>query len=203
MAGPVCFGVYGVKRADKGVVVLGSAVKKDVIPLIVRSKAPELMTFICKSVAERLAPGRGVSVKYNDNLEIYAHCESSNLSGIYVFVFTNPAFPVRSARAAASDTLQWLDGKLSANPKLHESVINSELASRAEKFQDPANIDKIERITKEVEETKAIMVENIEKLLQRGESIDELVKTSEDLSMQSKNFAISAKKLRRKCCIVM
>lgn len=75
-------------------------------------------------------------------------------------------------------------------PKLFNQIVS---------FQEPEKVDKIYAINKSLDETKEIMLKNIEKVLARGENIDELVKKSHDLSKSSKKFYKTAKKMNR-CC---
>ena len=66
-------------------------------------------------------------------------------------------------------------------------------------YQNPENYDKITKINKNIESVKIIMLQNIEKVLERGEKIDDLVRKSHDLSKTSKKFYKTSKKLN-KCC---
>ena len=75
-------------------------------------------------------------------------------------------------------------------PDLFEKIVS---------FQEPEKIDKILAINNAIDETKVIMLKNIEKVLARGHDIDELVKKSHDLSISSKKFYKQAKKMNR-CC---
>jgi len=59
--------------------------------------------------------------------------------------------------------------------------------------------DNISRIKSTISETMVIAHENIDKLLQRGHNIDELVEKSQNLSMTSKIFYKTAKK-HNSCC---
>jgi synaptobrevin family protein YKT6 len=54
-------------------------------------------------------------------------------------------------------------------------------------------------VQREIEEVKLIMVENIDKVLERGEKIDDLVEKSNTLSIESKKFYKKSKKLNS-CC---
>lgn len=55
---------------------------------------------------------------------------------------------------------------------------------------------KIEAVRKEVEETKKIMLDNIDKLIERGKKIERLKEKSEGLSDQSHMFATQARRLK-------
>ncbi|EDQ89266.1 uncharacterized protein MONBRDRAFT_37114 [Monosiga brevicollis MX1] len=58
--------------------------------------------------------------------------------------------------------------------------------------------DALDRARGEIEGVKHVMVENIEKVLQRGEQIDIMVEKAEDLSHESKRFQTSARKLKNR-----
>jgi len=75
------------------------------------------------------------------------------------------------------------------------------LSDILDKSQNPNEVDKMYNITQMIESTKEIMKQNIEKVLERGENIDELVQKSKDLSKSSKDFYKTSKKFNR-CCII-
>jgi hypothetical protein len=60
----------------------------------------------------------------------------------------------------------------------------------------------IKNIKAELEETKAIIYDDFNKLLTRGEKLDDLIKKSDQLSETSKMFWDHSKKLNR-CCIIL
>lgn len=61
--------------------------------------------------------------------------------------------------------------------------------------------DEIYKIQKTIDATKCIMVDAIDKVLERGEKIDDLVSKSNDLSEGSKLFYKETKKMNS-CCII-
>jgi synaptobrevin family protein YKT6 len=69
-------------------------------------------------------------------------------------------------------------------------------------YAEPAKVDKLMKLDKQLLETKDILVKTIDKVLQRGEKLDELVEKSSGLSAQSKQFYKAARKTNS-CCIVM
>lgn len=62
------------------------------------------------------------------------------------------------------------------------------LAGYIKDYQDPNNADSIMKIQRELDETKIVLHQTIESVLQRGEKIDSLVAKSDGLSAQSKMF---------------
>jgi synaptobrevin family protein YKT6 len=63
-----------------------------------------------------------------------------------------------------------------------------ELTSYLAKYQNPEEADSIMKINKELEETKIVMMQTIDSMMERGEKIDNLVAKSDGLSAQSKMF---------------
>lgn len=69
------------------------------------------------------------------------------------------------------------------------------------KFQEPKHFDKITKLQDDIEEVKEIMQNNVQKVLERGEKLDEMVEKSEDLSRSSQEFYKASRKLNR-CCFL-
>lgn len=78
-------------------------------------------------------------------------------------------------------------------PKLEEALRD---------YQDPTQVDKIMKLDKQLAETKDILHKTIDKVLERGERLDDLVDRSAALSSQSKLFYKQAKKTNS-CCVIM
>ncbi|CAM6035315.1 unnamed protein product [Sphagnum compactum] len=64
--------------------------------------------------------------------------------------------------------------------------------------EHPEEMNKISKIKSQVTEVKGIMMDNIEKVLDRGEKIELLVDKSENLRFQADNFQRHGRSLRRK-----
>ena len=67
------------------------------------------------------------------------------------------------------------------------------------RFQDPTKSDAMSRLQADLDDTKIVLHNTIEAVLQRGEKLDDLVDKSEALTMQSKAFYKTAKKTNS-CC---
>ena len=68
-------------------------------------------------------------------------------------------------------------------------------------YQEPTKVDRIARVDKQLADTKDILYNTIDAVLQRGEKLDDLVDKSASLSAQSKIFYKTAKKTNS-CCVV-
>jgi hypothetical protein len=57
-------------------------------------------------------------------------------------------------------------------------------------------------IQENLEETRAIMTKNLEMALARGESLRSMLEKAEDISRQSRIFALESGKVRECCSII-
>lgn len=83
----------------------------------------------------------------------------------------------------------------------------SSLATHKEKpvtpvCQDPAVADKLTKIQRDLDDTKVVLHQTIESMLNRGEKLENLVDKSSDLSMASQMFYKQARKTNS-CCRLM
>ncbi|KAL7541575.1 hypothetical protein ACHAXR_011916 [Thalassiosira sp. AJA248-18] len=60
-----------------------------------------------------------------------------------------------------------------------------------------SNVDSLSQVQNQIEDVKGVMVENIEKVLERGEKIELLVDKTDRLNQQAFQFKSSSKKLRQ------
>mmetsp|Transcript_20750 Transcript_20750/g.49309 ORF Transcript_20750/g.49309 Transcript_20750/m.49309 type:complete len:219 (-) Transcript_20750:765-1421(-) len=71
------------------------------------------------------------------------------------------------------------------------------LMKQLDYYSSNPNADKLNRVKGEIEDVKAVMVENIEKVLERGERIELLVDKTENLNQQAFKFKKQSSQLKR------
>lgn len=86
--------------------------------------------------------------------------------------------------------------------KRNEAIVWPPLEQSLAKYQDPVNADQIMRIQRNLDETRDVLHQTIDSVLQRGEKLEDLVERSGELSAQSKLFYKQAKKANS-CCVVI
>ncbi|KAJ6688547.1 VESICLE-ASSOCIATED MEMBRANE PROTEIN 722-LIKE [Salix koriyanagi] len=64
--------------------------------------------------------------------------------------------------------------------------------------EHPEEISKLAKVKAQVSEVKGVMMENIEKVLDRGEKIELLVDKTENLHQQAQDFRSQGTQIRRK-----
>jgi len=94
--------------------------------------------------------------------------------------------------------------------EMHDSF-SRVLLERIDFFSNSKNIDSITRVKGEIEDAKTIMVQNIDKVLERGGKIEILVDKTEELNSHSQSFKQKSTKLKRHmwwknckmCCVLV
>ena len=125
-------------------------------------------------------------------------------SGLACSVITNPSYPARVAVSLAKQLVEQFDSEVSAWSTASEGAFSSwkPLADSLVKFQTPSEADKYLRVRAKLDATKATLISTIDDVLKRGEKLEDLMKTSTDLSEASKKFYKEARKTDS-CCAVM
>lgn len=170
-----------------------------------RKGASEFMSFTSKMVSSRTQPGQRQSVQEQDYM---CHCytRQDSLAGV---ILTDKEYPSRVVYTLISKLLEeyatkhpnWLEHQQIATPNTSENF--PALPNWLAKYQDPQQADSLSRVQKELDETKIVLHQTLEGLLNRGEKLDDLVNRSDMLSESSKAFYTTAKKTNSWCCTIM
>lgn len=114
---------------------------------------------------------------------------------------TDKEYPGRVAHDVIGQALKKFAAQCSDWDSMDKdaSVNVPQVAALLKKYQTPAEVDAIMKIQADVDETQAIMVKNIDQLLERHEKLEDLAAKSDDLSLQSKTFMKQSKKMNS-CC---
>jgi len=74
------------------------------------------------------------------------------------------------------------------------------LRQKCDFYRDNAEADVIASVKSKIDETREVMVDNIDRILERGEKIELLVDKTENMQQQAFKFERSAKSLKRAMC---
>ncbi|VDN54947.1 unnamed protein product [Dracunculus medinensis] len=187
------------KTSDSKVKCLKSAFDLTSFSFFQRSSVQEFMSFTGKLLVERSATPSRSSVKEND---YYCHTFVRE-DGLSAVCITDSEY---QSRVAFTLLRRVLDDFASKVPSFQLVQIKNEkdclytgLPELLTKWQNPREADAMTRVQEEVEETKVVLHNTIQSVLDRGEKLDDLVAASEGLSNQSKLFYTQARKMN-KCC---
>lgn len=163
-----------------------------------RGSVQEFMAFVSKTIVERTQTAARQSVKEGEYM-CHVYVRGDNLAGVLI---SDHDYPHRVSHTLITKLLD--DFAMSVPPASwpvgSEATISfPQLFTYLAKYQNPREADAMTKIQDELDETKIILHNTIEAVLQRGEKLDDLVAKSEGLSMQSKAFYKTARKTNS-CC---
>jgi synaptobrevin family protein YKT6 len=165
----------------------------------------EMATFISKLLTEKTQPGYRQQIEQKENIG-YVH---KKMDGITCVLITDQDYPLRVAfdivRKTQNDFSDFLSNQnkpiKDANTDSFFSAFNAQLKQTLDTYQDPTKGDSLTKVKKDLEETKEVLHQALEKLLDRGDHIDNLIERSEELSLSSKEFYRRTKD--SKCCTIL
>ena len=178
-----------------------------------RGTVQDMMAFMAKTVSERTQPTQRQSIQENNfTAHVHARPAVDGISGVLV---SDSEYPVRVAFSLLNKLLEEFLMKVPKSswqaqamdiastgsiPSKGDGIVRTSDFPFAQdylaRYQDPRQADTILRVQQELDDTKIVLHNTIDSVLQRGEDLDKLVEKSGSLSQQSKMFYKSAKKVR-------
>ena len=159
-----------------------------------------MITFLTKTFIKRTDSGTRQSITH-EGYVVHCYVRSDGLAGT---VTTDMEYPARVAFVLLGQLLDDFVGEYGDTWKnciTPESIAFPKADEYLEKYQNPAEADKVSKIQKDLDETTQILHKTIDSVLERGVKLDNLVERSNDLSAQSKMFYKQAKKTNS-CCVI-
>eukprot|EP01038_Epipyxis_sp_PR26KG_P012780 gene12780-17136_t len=165
-----------------------------------RGTVKEMVTFFNKTIAKRTPLGQRQSVQ-NEEYFVHVYMRADGLCGC---ITCDAEYPPRVAFSLLTKLLEDFNAYY---PKWSQEVRNEaitwpQLDNDILRYQDPANADQIMRIQRNLDETRDVLHNTIDSVLQRGEKLEDLVERSGELSTQSKLFYKQAKRANSCCAVV-
>lgn len=159
-----------------------------------------MLMFLTKTFMKRTEPGQRQSVEH-EGYVVHCYVRSDGLGGT---VTTDLEYPARVAFVLLGQLLEDFGAEHGDSWKTvttPESIAFPAAETYLQKYQNPAEADKVTKIQRDLDETTQILHKTIDSVLERGVKLDNLVDKSNDLSAQSKLFYKQAKKTNS-CCVI-
>eukprot|EP00929_Paragymnodinium_shiwhaense_P036456 TRINITY_DN19536_c1_g1_i1.p1 TRINITY_DN19536_c1_g1~~TRINITY_DN19536_c1_g1_i1.p1 ORF type:complete len:200 (+),score=33.30 TRINITY_DN19536_c1_g1_i1:108-707(+) len=164
-----------------------------------RGGVKEMLVFVSRTLAERVEPG----LRIVDHEGHHCFCVKQ-ADGLTAIAVCDTEYPSRVAFTMLRETLEgFVKEKGDTWKRAEEDNIMRypPLEGTLKQYQTPEEVDKIMRLETSLAETKDVLHQTIEAVLERGVKLDDLVAKSDDLSSQSKMFYKQAKKTNS-CCVI-
>ena len=175
--------------------------------MLYSSTINESIRFACRTVVANTARGHRATITMKD-LPFDVHCHVRT-DGLACCVIASQAYPQRVAFGLAFNTMNSFDAKIGEKWKSVERDLFLQpdmMKKDLDLFQDPKN-DKMCKIQADLDAVKDVMRQNIQEVLKRGETLDDVLSKSTDLSESSKQFYEQSEDLnscwRRWGCTIM
>lgn len=149
-----------------------------------RNDIKNLLLFFCKEISKKIKTNDAFHVVFDDKTNSYG-CFKKFLDYTYCVLYDNE-YPLQIIKKILF---------LYREKKLKSSYI-------LKNYNDPNNVDDLKQfrdIQQKLNDTKQILYNTIEEVLDRGEKLETLVEKSTELSKSSKDFFDKSKKMNN-CC---
>eukprot|EP01129_Flabellula_baltica_P004669 TRINITY_DN1644_c0_g1_i1.p1 TRINITY_DN1644_c0_g1~~TRINITY_DN1644_c0_g1_i1.p1 ORF type:complete len:215 (-),score=43.85 TRINITY_DN1644_c0_g1_i1:107-751(-) len=170
-----------------------------------RGNVREGLRFVGREVTKRTQPNQRQSIEH---MGYRCHTFVSNRD-IAVAVVSTLGYPHRVAHDLITNVFEMFmetdyyntnKKKLCLQTRDQSfSGLNGEITELLTSYQDPEQVDRILMIQNQLNQTRDIVLSTLDKLLERGESLESLLDRTNDLSFQTKHFAKRTDDLN-KCC---
>mmetsp|Transcript_13604 Transcript_13604/g.18824 ORF Transcript_13604/g.18824 Transcript_13604/m.18824 type:complete len:220 (+) Transcript_13604:60-719(+) len=195
-------------------IVLSSVLDTSYFGWLRRGSAKEFMFFASRELIERTDPGKRQTINHElkepiDGLSKFVvHVHSNPMNNIGCVVITDSDYNHRAAYGLILKATEIVEkdfglqlaslGKQAGDQNWSSPNLNDIFR----KYTSPQEVDQMMKIQKDLDETREIMIQNIDKLLANGENLEALMEKSQDLSFKTKAFLKQTKELNRCCTII-
>eukprot|EP01083_Nonionella_stella_P252908 870859_1 len=165
-----------------------------------RSTVREHLVFASRTTAERTPKGSRVTISLKEvpyTLHVYRRVDG--LTGVAI---TDQAYSERVAQTLVTKLSSGFEKKFGNQWKKvnrDESFNYPQIKALLLEYANPNQADKMLAVQQNLDQIKHIMHKNIEDILERGETLDNLLQKSDDIGEVSKMFHSKAKK-NNQCC---
>nr|CAG4648270.1 EOG090X0E6P [Moina brachiata]SVE93278.1 EOG090X0E6P [Moina brachiata] len=163
-----------------------------------RTSIQEFMSFTAKILTERTQSASRQSVKQGEYM-CHIYVRADGLAGVLI---ADHEYPQRVAHTLLTKILDDFSSRVESSLWTEGNAACAAyqgLESSLAKYQNPREADALTKVQEELDETKIILHNTIEAVLERGEKLDDLVQKSQGLSDASKLFYKTARKTNS-CC---
>jgi len=145
-----------------------------------------------KKICQNIDSGNNQIKAFSSKGYVYNVVVSDNVC--YIAVSTE-TFPRRLSFSFLESVRDEYSYKYKVQQSLRSEFVDF-LEGEMRFFSDNPEADKIRGLKEKVDEVKAVMLENIDKVLQRGEKLEDIDRKAEELNKQTEVFVKKSKRLK-------
>lgn len=172
----------------EGIVFAAINMPNDEKPLVDCVKGPRSITTQAKQVIKAVKVGPNEKRTYAQNNNNF--CLTTNQEGVRFLVVTPADFPRLTAFECLAAMMRSFDQFRSDQARLEEEV-----RKHANTYSDPDS-NKVAKVKKQVNEAKTVMMDNVDKIIDRGGRIEDICAETDRLQTEASQFQQQATKLK-------
>jgi len=194
---------YLLKQNGQTANILASAHQLDFISFFKRPFFKEHLNFGARTAVSRLKPGDKSFIEDKEEKDVKSFVDIQK-NGLGVVIVFDREYPEKVILIIAKEIINEFykvktdDEFIDVKSDVDWSI--SALDTMIKKYQDPKEADKLMKLQSQLEEVNQIMTRNLDDILKRGETLDNLMSKSKDVSTVSYNFYKKARETNKKCC---
>jgi len=168
-----------------------------VFPFFQRHPAKQALRAISRIVVERAEVDDGQCYEEDHTKgKIHVKVRPSRFGAVLT---VSAEYPPRLAKTCVSEALAIIEQQRCDHIIEDTNLKIVEIEAIYKKYLDPSS-DKLFQAQREIDETKDMMVQSMDRLMKRGEDLDGLMEKTDDLSGASYQFMKQAKKTKKSWC---
>ncbi|OMJ86971.1 hypothetical protein SteCoe_11365 [Stentor coeruleus] len=167
--------------------------------IIHKKTIEETCRFLGKTLTVYCQPGSRTTAEHEGML-INVMRRTDDLACV---VFTDMDYPKRISYALCVRAAEHFEAKYSSrwrNAAKDSDVGFKELKNIVKEFENPSNHDAVARAIEATTSATEVVTQTLNKIIIRGETLQDIVEKSEELSLRAKIFYKETKK--KKCCVI-
>ena len=191
------------KKSAEEPILLASAIDTSSFPILQRSGVQQFITFISRTAAKDTKQDTRQQF-VQDEYRLYSHARSD---GLVCCVACNDLYKDRVAFTICGTVMNDFSKKFDPSEYANDSKLNKsptghfkwpELKDKLKTYQDPTKACKILQIQKDLEDVQTLMMQNLDKVLERGDKMSDLVCFTFPFSKTVSNLRRSKKIIKKK-----
>lgn len=149
--------------------------------------------------SKKLGQGGRQEMKVNDNVFLCTFVIQN--TGLAACCVTDQEYPHNTANQCLTKALDIFKKSVQETQWKKDGAENvAGFKELIDEFRYPEKVNKVAAIQKDVDETKDAMQKNIQAMMERGEKIDDLDLTTQEIEFEAKKFHDQAVTLNTCCC---
>mmetsp|Transcript_23467 Transcript_23467/g.27185 ORF Transcript_23467/g.27185 Transcript_23467/m.27185 type:complete len:203 (+) Transcript_23467:51-659(+) len=170
-----------------------------------RPFAKEHLNFGARTATKSCGPGESSCINIKEvqsNAYVF-----TNKAGVSVVIIADEEYPQKVILKIQRELFEefyknYKDSDVKNQAKDADWTVDT-FPTLIKKYQDPKEADKLLKLQSELDDVTQLMYKNLDDIVARGETLDDMMKKSKDVSSMSYKFYKDSRKVNEGCCSLL